>query len=158
MAKPTLYLETSVVSYLTARPSRDVVVRGHQKTTGEFWRTRLDQFDVFISRVVVDEAAQGDPDCAEARLSAIAPFPLLPVTPDAERLAEAYRRRAALPADAFRDSLHIALAAVHNLGYLITWNCSHIAGAAARRKIAEINRLEGVGEPMLCTPEELMED
>ncbi|MCX7011041.1 MAG: type II toxin-antitoxin system VapC family toxin [Candidatus Sumerlaeota bacterium] len=157
MDKPRLYLETSIVSYYKARLSRDVLVLAHQQITMEFWERRLSRFALFISPIVLAEAGEGNPEAARARLEALRGFGVLPLTAEAERMASLYRSLAALPAKAYRDSLHIALASVHEMDYLATWNCSHIAGAETRRKVAEINKAEGVGQPMLCTPEELME-
>ena len=158
MIQSRLYLETSVVSYLIARPSRDVVVLAHQQITRDFWEKRLGRFEVFISQIVLEEASRGDRGAAKSRLDLISPFPLLPVTLEVDRLAELYLREKVIPPVAIRDAYHIALASVHEMDYLLTWNCRHIASGEVRRRLAELHRREDIFPLVICTPEELAED
>lgn len=151
-----MYIETSVVSYLTARPSRDLIVAAHQQLTHEWWDERRAEFDVVISRVVLEEAALGEPDMARRRLDALEGMPLLPVKPEASALAAALVRRGGLPAKASTDALHIAVASVSGVDYLLTWNCKHIANAQTRRAVSAACRAAGYEPPVICTPEELM--
>ncbi len=136
--KPSLYLETTVVSYLTVRPSRDVIVLAHQTITQQWWESHLKEYDIYISQVVVDEARLGDHAASAQRLRLIEPFPLLEITPDVERLAGLYLREVPLPGAALRDALHIAAASVHGMDYLLTWNCAHIAHGSVMRAVARV--------------------
>ena len=149
--KPRVYIETTVPSYLTARPSRDLIRAAHQQITREWWAGR-DVFDVFSSRLVVRECQAGDPQAADDRLAAMAGIPLLDETSDAERLAAMLMRGVPLPERAKADAYHIATAAVHGLDYLITWNCTHIANPALRPRIESVCRAAGFEPPLICTP------
>jgi len=155
--KSGIYVETSIVSYLTARPNRDLVRAAHQEVTREWWATR-DAFDLYISQLVLDEAAAGDPVAAAQRLEALRDLPLLELTTEATVLGQAFIRQAALPSKAAADALHIALAAVHGMDFLLTWNCTHIANATMRPKIEAICRANGFEPPVICTPLELVEE
>ena len=156
--KPRVYLETSVISYLTARPSRDLIVAAHQQLTREWWEKRRSNFDLFVSRAVIQEAASGDRQAAALRLKEIANLPKLALTEGAEALAVALLQRRALPPRSGTDALHIALATVHGMDFLMTWNCRHIANAEAQQAIASTCLLHGYAPPAICTPEELMGD
>ena len=155
--KSSLYLETTIPSYLTAWPFRDVVVLAHQQLTREWWDSRRDDFELFISQVVLDEAAMGDADAAKRRLELLADLPLLDATAEVQRMAALYIREIPLPARAARDAAHMALASVHGLEYLLTWNCTHIARGEVKRALLRINTAQGIETPTICTPEELME-
>lgn len=150
-----LYLETSIVSYLTARPSHDLIRAAHQQITRDWWDTRT-SFDLYISQFVLDEARAGDEEAAGRRLSALREAALLELTPEAGRLAREILGHGGMPAKAYVDAVHVALAAVHGLDYLLTWNCSHIANAAMRGKIDSICRSTGFEPPVICTPVELV--
>jgi predicted nucleic acid-binding protein len=155
--KPKVYVETTVISYLTARPSRDVVVLGHQQTTREWWRTRRDRFDLVASQLVLVEASAGDPEAAQERVGVLAELSLLEVTLEAKALARQLVESAAIPAKAAQDALHVAVAVTNGVPYLVTWNCKHLANAALRSKIEETCRAAGYEPVVLCTPEELLE-
>lgn len=155
--KSRIYLETSVISYLTAWPSRDLVRAGHQETTREWWATRS-TFELYISQLVLEEAAAGDPAAAAKRLEAVRDVPVLELTTEATGLARDLVREAALPAKAAADALHIAIAAVQGMDCLVTWNCAHIANATMRPKIEAICRANGFEPPVICTPLELVEE
>ena len=152
--RPRVYVETSVLSYLTALPSRDLVRAAHQQITVEWWATR-EGFDLFISQAVLNEVAKGDPAAAARRLAVTDGLEVLSATPDAERLAMALLEAAALPSKAAIDAVHVALAAVHGMNVLLTWNCTHIANALMRPHIERVCRENGVAPPIICTPEEL---
>lgn len=151
-----VYVETSIVSYLTARPSRDLIVAGHQQVTHEWWRTHRSRFHLYASQLVIREASGGDPEAADARLRALDGLALLEILPTAVTLSQALVARGALPQKATADALHIAVAAAHGIEYLLTWNCKHIANAEIRPLIERTCRAHGVEPPVLCTPEELM--
>ena len=135
--KPKVYIETSVPSYLAARRSQDVRVLANQETTIEWWGSRRTHFDLFISEFVLAEAALGDPVRA---------------------LGNALIAEGPIPPQASMDALHIAIAAVNGMEYLLTWNCTHIANAVMRAKIEAVCRRYGYEPPVICTPLELMEE
>ena len=109
--KPRVYVETSVVSYLTARPTRDIVVAARQYSTREWWAGAKAWFELMISELVREEAAEGDRDAAQSRLAAIEPLPVIGVTPEVARLAQALVDAKAVPERAAQDAVHIAIAA-----------------------------------------------
>ena len=151
-----VYLETTIFSYLTARPSRDLIQSAHQQITRDWWTTRRESFEVHASDLVVEEAAFGDVRAAKRRLDLLRDVALLDSTEDARVLARLLVAAAALPANAASDAAHIAVATVHGMDYLLTWNCRHIANAQMRQKIVAACAVRGFAAPILCTPEELM--
>ncbi len=152
----SVYLETTFISYLVARASRDVIVAGHQQTTHDWWENRRGQFACSISQVVIDEASLGDPAEVQKRLAVIADLPTLKVSEDAEGLTKAIMAAGMLPPHAFPDAAHVAVSAVHAIDYLLTWNCKHLANAQIARRIAAVCAKLGHRMPIICTPEELM--
>ena len=155
MTTPSLYVETSIISYLTARPSRDLVRAAHQQVTRDWWDARL-QFDLYISQFVIDEASVGDPDAAARRLGALEGLPILDITEDARSLAKEILQQGGMPQKAYVDAAHVAVAAVHGIDYLLTWNCKHIANPAMRGKVEAICRMTGFDAPVICTPVEFV--
>jgi predicted nucleic acid-binding protein len=153
-----VYIETSVVSYLTARPSRDVVAAAHQQISLDWWDRRRNDFDLVASLHVVNEARLGNPEMAQRRLALLEGIPLLEVTESAQHLAVAIVQKGLLPQTAYPDALHIATAAVHQIDYLLTWNCTHIANAEILPRVALISERFGLALPYICTPEELLGD
>ena len=154
---PTVYIETSIVSYLTAWRSRDLVRAAHQQVTRDWWAAR-GSFELFTSQFVLDEAAAGDEGQAASRLAALENAVLLEVTEDGIGLAENLVASGALPPKARVDALHIAMAAVHGMDYLLTWNCKHIANASLRGRIEDLCRAAGFEPPIICTPLELVRE
>ncbi len=154
--KSAVYIETTVISYYTARPSRDLVVAGHQQITQEWWSRCLGRYEALVSELVIQEASQGDSEAAAARLAAIEEFAILAVTPAAEQFAEVYLRNIPLLEAATRDALHLAIASAGGMDYLVTWNCTHIARAEVRRALDRENDALGIATPTICTPEELL--
>jgi hypothetical protein len=154
----TIYIETSILGYLTARPSRDLVVAANIQITREWWDTRRHSFQLYSSQAVVEETSQGDADMAAQRLEIIRDFILLDLDQSVLNLAEQFLERSSLPAKADIDAIHIAAATIHNMDYLLTWNCKHIANAQIQRKLAEISLDFGYELPILCTPYELLGD
>ncbi|MFO0804906.1 MAG: type II toxin-antitoxin system VapC family toxin [Gemmataceae bacterium] len=152
----TVYLETSFISYLVARPSRDVIVAGHQQTTQDWWANRRSGFECVISQVVIDEALAGDSSEAQKRLAILTDLPELEITADAEALADAIMASGVLPPHVARDAAHIAVAAVHGMDYLLTWNCKHLANVQISRRVSLVCEKAGHRMPIICTPEELM--
>ena len=152
----TVYVETTVVSYLVSRPSRDILIAAHQQTTNEWWTTRRQEFECFISQVVIDEIQAGDNEASERSMKEISHFPVLEASVEAEHLAGAIIESEAIPERAVRDAAHIAIAAVNDIDYLLTWNCRHLANAQLIRRISVICNAKGFNMPVICTPEELM--
>jgi hypothetical protein len=152
-----VYIETTVVSYLTARPSRDVVIAGHQQITHEWWDTRRSDYELCVSQLVLDEAGAGDLQAAQERLAVLQPMLVLETTLEALDLAKKLLQAGALPAKAADDALHIAIAATKGVPFLLTWNCRHLANAAMRAMIEVACKAKGFEAPIICTPEELLE-
>ncbi len=156
MDKKIVYIETSIVSYLTARPSSDLLAAAWQKVTIDWWDTQRDRFDLFASDIVIEEAGRGDDLAATRRLEALAGIPLLAITDEVLALSEALIEEGALPKEAVGDSLHIAISAVHGVDYLLTWNYRHIDNAERKPIIRKVCLANGYGYPEICTPQELM--
>jgi predicted nucleic acid-binding protein len=154
--KKTVYVETSIFSYLTARPSSDLLAAAWQKITIDWWDTQRDRFALFASDIVVEEAGRGDDLAAARRLKALAGIPLLAITDEVLSLSEALIQEGALPSKAVGDSLHIALSAVHGIDYLLTWNYRHIDNAETKPITRRICLENGYAYPEICTPQELM--
>ena len=157
MAKAKVYIETSVIGYLTARSSRDLITAACQQATREWWARQAGRFDLYASVLVVREAAAGARTEARKRLAILESIPLLDLNEEALRLAERFIRRKVLPAKAGDDALHIAVATVHDVDYLLTWNCKHIANPAIQKKIAALSKERGYELPTICTPHEFLE-
>lgn len=155
--KKRIYVETTVVSYFTARPSRDLMVAGHQEATRELWPKLAARYEAYVSALVFEEAGRGDPDQARMRLAAIEGFPMLDIDDEARTLAEKIIAGGGIPAEYPEDALHIAVAAVNGIEVLITWNFAHLNNPFTRQMVRRI--LEGVGYecPEICSPEELLE-
>ncbi len=156
--KPRVYLETTVVSYLVGWLSRhDLYVASNQEYTRQWWAERRHDFSLFASAVVVQEVREGTPELAASRLKYLEDVTFLEVTDEAEALKEKLLAAAALPRKAELDALHIAVATVHGLDYLLSWNLRHIANAVTLPRVYDICRREGFEPPFVCTPPELME-
>lgn len=153
--KPKIYVETTVVSYLAARRSRDLVVAAHQQITEDWWHLRRADFDLFVSQSVVSEASAGDPEASLRRLEVLDSLPLLDITDEVEVLALSLLASRIVPKKASEDAIHIAVATVHGMDYLLTWNCRHIANAEIRQQLADTVLERGYLLPVICTPEEL---
>lgn len=156
--KLKVYVETSVVSYLTAWRSPQLIMAAQQEATRNWWDSRHDLYDIFISEAVLDEAEGGDPEAAKRRLEVLELLDQLPITGAAIRLATLLLSNVPLPPKAHVDALHIAIAATHGMDYLLTWNCTHIANPKFRYVIEEICRQNGFQAPVICTPFDLIED
>jgi predicted nucleic acid-binding protein len=152
----TVYIETSILGYLTARSTKNLILAGNIETTRDWWNLRRNTFRLYISQLVLDEICQGDAEIAAQRLEAVNDLPLLEVTETVEDLATQFIMRTNLPSKASDDAIHIALATVNALDYLLTWNCKHIANAQIQRKLLEISLGFGYTLPIICTPYELM--
>ena len=154
---PSAYIETSVVSYLTARPSRDMVVAAYQEVTREWWQGAADRFRLVASELVLAECGAGDVNAARTRLQALQGISILRTSRDAESLTRLLLDGGAIPHEAAADAAHIAMAVVNGVEYLVTWNFRHIANATMRARIEHICRQSGFEPPTICTPNELTE-
>jgi len=155
--KPSVYLETSVVSYYTSSPSRDIFVLTHQQITKEWWDTKSDIFDFLVSELVIDEVSRGDSEAATTRLAIIEDFSILPLTDEIRKLARVLVTALNIPEDALPDALHLAASSIHKVDYLVTWNCKHLANGVIIKKLNDLKEKTGIHVPVICTPEELME-
>jgi predicted nucleic acid-binding protein len=153
--KRKIYVETSVISYLTARPSKTIIGAAHQQLTLAWWEKSA-QYDLMVSEVVIRECGAGDSESAKKRLDVVRNLPLLLITDQAIKIAEALINEKIVPLKAIEDALHIAIATAHGMDYLVTWNCRHIANPEIQRGIASYLENIGTALPFICTPEELL--
>jgi hypothetical protein len=154
---PTVYLETTIPSYLAARPSRDLIIAAHQQITHEWWREARDRFDVYISEAVLTEIRAGDPDAAARRLAIVDGLPSLELNDDVRTLVHIYDQRLGFVGRARADLPHLAFAVVYTMDYLVTWNCTHLANGEVIRRLIEVNTELQRPTPIIVTPEELLE-
>ena len=150
-----VYVESSVISYITAKPSRDVVVSARQALTIEWWESKRSKYDIYISELVIEEISSGDSNAAQKRLDIVKEITSLEITLVAKTLADSLLFENAVPENSPEDALHIGLAAAHGADYLLTWNFKHINNASMRAKITRIIENHGFISPILCSPEEL---
>lgn len=154
--KPRVYVETSVISYLAARPSRDLVVAAHQQSTHDWWQKR-DEFDLFVSEIVLIEARGGDPEAAKRRLELVEGVAVLHVDQGVEALIERILSDGSMPPGSGADAGHVAIATVNSMQFLVTWNMKHIANAFAIDCLRASCEAEGYDMPTICTPDQLAE-
>jgi hypothetical protein len=155
--KRKVYIETSIISYLTARPSKTIIGAAHQQITLAWWEQRF-EYELLVSQAVWQECAAGDPDAAKRRLATLEELDVLAITEDMIELAEALIAQRLIPAKALEDALHIAIATLHHVDFLLTWNCRHIANPIIQEGIAQHLEQRGLFLPIICTPEELLGD
>jgi hypothetical protein len=155
---PSVYIETTIPSYLTAWPDKNLVAAAHQATTREWWELRRHRFELFTSQLVIQEASDGDPSAAQLRLDALRGIPILPLSDKVEYIAAELERLRLVPPKAGADAFHIGYASAHRMDYLLTWNCRHIANAERLPAIERFLADNGHHVPIVCTPEELMGD
>jgi hypothetical protein len=154
---PTLYVETTIPSYLAAKPSRDLIVAAHQQITHDWWRSARERFELFVSEAVLQEIRSGDPETAARRIEILRDIAVLDITREIDTLVEVYEERLGLPDRAKTDIVHIAVSVVYEMDYLATWNCAHIANGHVIRRLMEVNHELGRFTPVLLTPGELLE-
>jgi predicted nucleic acid-binding protein len=154
----TVYIETSIISYLTSRPSRDIRVAAWQEITSQWWEQERFRFKLFTSELVIAEAGGGNEDAARRRLDQLKDVPVLPINDAAKRFAGQLIEKGAVPHEAQADALHIAIACIHELDYLLTWNCRHIDNAAAKPLVRSVCAIVGCSYPEICTPLELLSE
>jgi hypothetical protein len=154
----SVYIETSIRGYLTARSTKNLILAANIEITRDWWESQRNTFLLYTSEAVLDEVAQGDAAIATQRLEILRDFPLLELNQSVQTLAKEFLIRSSLPSKAKVDAIHIAAATVHGMDYLLTWNCKHIANAQIQGKLAKISLDFGYVLPILCTPNELMGD
>jgi hypothetical protein len=153
--KPVVYIETSVISYLTSRPNRDVGIAGRQAVSQDWWQYERQRFALRISALVEEEISRGDSSAAARRLEFVAGVPSLAISENAVELAKSLVGKGAIPKGSEEDALHIAIAATQSVEYVLTWNFKHINNAETKRQIVRIVESFGYTCPQLCSPEEL---
>lgn len=154
--KPTVYIETTIPSFLAARPSGDLIAAGRQLITRQWWDLKRSEYDLFVSETVVEEAGRGDPDAARLRLAVLDGLPLLMVDEPTMALTRVILKSGVIPGKVAADAGHVAAAVRYGMDFLLTWNCSHIANAAIWQPLGELVRKEGYRLPIICTPDELL--
>lgn len=154
---PSVYVETTVISYLAARPSSDVLLAGHQKATSLWWENAKQAYDLYISEAVWSEILSGDPDAAAKRIELMSDVPILMHSDDVDELIREYDHRLGLEGRAKADLPHFAYAVSYEMDYLVTWNLKHIASGKTISRLQEANEVLGRRSPIILTPESLME-
>ncbi len=154
-SKPTVYIESSFISYLASRPSRDIVIAGRQAISHDWWKNHRQRFNVRISALVEEEISQGDALAAQARLALIKDVPNLEISDEASHLAEKLLYQEAVPKGSEEDALHIGIAAAQGADYLLTWNFKHINNAEMKSLITRVVESSGFVCPQICSPEAL---
>jgi hypothetical protein len=152
----SVYIETTIPSLATARPSRDTIIAGRQASTLMFWENERDKYDLYVSQYVIDECALGDASAAERRLEFLQDIPVIPKSDQIASLADTYQRLLGIPDRAKIDCFHLAACVVAEMDYLLSWNCTHL-GIHTFVKTREYNEKNGLFTPLLLTPEALME-
>lgn len=158
MPLPTLYLESSIPSYLAARPSRDLVTAAHQQRTHQWWDLHRGEYTLFVSELVLTEICRGDSQAAQRRISIVNGLPRLQISEKVKVLSEAYVETVPRLKHAGADAIHLALASVNQIDLVLSWNCRHIANESVRDTLRAVNEKFGMSTPHLCTPEELLDD
>ncbi len=152
----SVYIESSVISYLTARPSRDLIVSAYQQITREWWQTELNKYQCFISDFVIDEVSRGDSEAASERLRVVKDFKKIGLNETVLNLAKEYNRVLDIPSKARLDIYHLAISVGNGMEFILSWNFKHIANAYVREILFEINGKINLRTPTICTPEELI--
>ena len=153
---PSVYLETTIASYLAAHPSRDLIIAAHQQITHDWWLSSRDRFDLYISDAMLNEIRGGDPDAAARRLAIVNGLPVLQLNDDVRNLVHEYDRRLGLAGRARADLPHFAFAVAYQMDYLVTWNCRHIANGEMIRRLLDANAALRRPTALVVTPEEIL--
>jgi hypothetical protein len=149
----TVYIETTIPSYLAAHPSSDVIIAKHQRLTHEWWNCERARYLIYSSIFVRKESSGGDPGAAARRLAFLGGIPELVTLPETKPLAEDIIKLLQLPAKAVVDASHLAVTILHRMDYLLTWNCAHLANPTLQRQLIEYCQYHGLHVPVICTPE-----
>ena len=156
--KQKVYIETSIISYYTARPSRDLVIAARQEITHEIWPILQEKFDIYISALVIQEASRGDREASKKRLGALSGIPIVEISQGAQEVAQSLISEKAIPSESEEDALHIAVASTNGMDFLLTWNFNHINNAFKKSKIIRTIEKQGFVPPEICSPDEFIGD
>jgi len=156
--KEIVYIETTIVSYLVARPSRDLVLSAHQHITRDWWENERGKYLCIVSEEVMREVMRGENEMAQARINALEDMTIIGITPEVEALASTFMETGALPPGMRTDAIHLAAATISGSDYLLTWNCRHLANAHVLRRLQKEAERHAWMLPGVCTPMELMEN
>ncbi|WP_425618373.1 type II toxin-antitoxin system VapC family toxin [Anatilimnocola sp. NA78] len=151
-----MYIETSIVSHATARPSNLPAVAVLQQQARSWWDHERAKYRLVTSHFVITEAASGDAEAARLRLEMLAGIPLLLPSEQVEVIASEILRRALMPPKAKFDALHVAMAACGGVDYLLTQNCKHIANAHVLPRVYDLLAELGLPRLLVCTPAEFL--
>ncbi len=154
----TAYIETTIPSYYTARNARAILQASRQIATREWWDGGCSGFELVTSTETLNEAGEGAPDMAIQRLAMLRDIRVIPVTIDVANLARLLVASGLVPDIASPDAVHIALASVHQIDYLVTWNFKHIANPYIRERMRVKIDDSGHRMPVMCSPAELLND
>ena len=151
-----IYIESTIPSYVVARPARDILQAARQQITRDWWDLKRVEHELLISQVVLDEIAFGETAMVRLRMDLVQDIPLLEFTDEVLEFAHKVLDSGLLPRESDRDAAHIALATVHEMDLLLSWNCRHIANAAIQTRLRRLAEVAGLNLPVICTPEELI--
>lgn len=152
-----VYLETTIISYLAALPSRDLVKAARQEISWEWWLKRRVDYELYISAPVIEEISKGDDIAAKRRIELVQNIPMLAITEEIDLLILYLMEKGPFPPKALGDAAHIAVAAAHGMDFLLTWNCKHLANAELVEDVTHLLQEKGYHAPFICTPDELLE-
>jgi hypothetical protein len=153
---PSIYVETTIPSLATGKPSRDIIVAGRQASTLLFWETERHKYDLFISQYVINECSLGDSEAAERRLHFIKGISIIPNDKNITELAYKYQKLLGIPDKSILDCFHLSVCVIASIDYLLSWNCTHL-GVSTFAKLHNYNIKHGMHTPLLLTPEALLE-
>ncbi len=153
--KPSVYIESSVISYLVSKPSRDIIIAGRQAITNDWWENHRHRFELRISILVEEEIGKGDKGAAVLRMKVADEIESVAISEKANEIAGVLLLRCAVPRGSEEDALHIGIAAAQGMEYLLTWNFKHINNAETKESVIEAVESCGYECPQLCSPEEL---
>ena len=154
--KKKVYIETTIPSYLVAKPSRDIIILGRQDLTREWWENERLNYKLYISVTVLDEVKRGNAEMAKRRIEILQGITILPTVMEVEKLAEKYFVYFNFPKKAERDAFHMAYAVYYKMDYLLSWNCSHLSNAGILKGLLKYNSKLGLETPIICTIDEIM--
>ena len=157
MGKPTVYIESTVISYYANQRSKNLIVAAYQEITADWWENELNKFQPCISQFTIEEISRGDSVAAKKRLNAVRNFSLLDLPDEVFNLARRYLKEVQIPRKSQLDAFHISASVVNRMEYILSWNFHHIANVFVKEKIRKINDQIGIETPVICTPEELIE-
>jgi hypothetical protein len=155
MTKPTVYIESTVISFYANRRSKDLIVAAYQEISADWWENELHKYQPYVSQFVLEEISRGDSRAAKNRMDAIKDFPLLDLPDEVFELEMRYLKDVRIPRKSQLDAFHISAAVINKMDYILSWNFHHIANVFVKKKIQKINDEIGIETPIICTPEEL---